>query len=130
MAPLDINLHLGDNPNFYEPVKWSGLTATLPVMFHNIGDETAKLLIETSEMQTLAEWQAHRVTLDGFHIGFIKGLSSGKTEIHEMELPNDLIKIGTAQKLVIEVVGRGPGLEDDFILKSIATVGVDISLGW
>ena len=123
-------MHLGDNPNFYDPIKWSGLSAVLPVKISTNQNEGAVLIIETTEIQTLADWQAHRITLDGFHIGFLKETNASSLQIHKLLIPRDLIKNGVPQKLAIEVVGRGPGLEDDFILKTISMEGAKITIGW
>lgn len=130
MKAIEINVHLGDNPNFFEPIKWSGLSAVLPVKIVPHGGGDGVLVIETSEIQTYADWQAHRVRLDGFHLGFIRGGSTGASETHRITVPQDLMKNGEPQTLIIEVAGRGPGLEDDFILKTVAIEGASLSIGW
>ena len=91
--------------------------------------EKNQLIIHTSAIETLADWQAHTVSLDYFFLGYLKDKKGSATERHVFEIPAYLID-GAPRRLNVAVVGRGPGLEDDFILKSIEASGFDLELGW
>jgi len=131
MSQIDLNFHLGDNPNFYAPIPWIGLSARLPVKIKPEPSATdVELVIHTSEVQTLADWQAHQVKLDGSIVGVISSKTSSDPTQHDIVLPEHLIRGGKPQTLTIEVVGRGPGLEDDFIVQSLHAKNASLTLGW
>ena len=81
------------------------------------------------EFETLADWQAHVVTLDFFFLGYLRNKPGSATERHFFDVPAFFID-GAPRRLNIAVIGRGPGLEDDFVLKSIEASGFDLKLGW
>jgi hypothetical protein len=112
-----LNLHLGDNADFkdgeFATATYVGLRVSLPVRMSNCG-RSNRLIINTSAIETLADWQAK---------------TGSAKELHPFEVPAFLID-GAPRLLNIAVVGRGPGLEDDFILKSIEASGFDLKLGW
>ena len=127
-----LNLHLGDNADFsdgeFATATYVGLRVSLPIRMSNLG-ESNQLIIHTSAIETLANWQAHTVSIDYFFLGYLKDKTGTATERHLFEVPAYLID-GAPRRLNIAVVGRGPGLEDDFILKSIEASGFDLKLGW
>ena len=127
-----LNLHLGDNADFKEgefaDATYVGLRVSLPLRMSNPGTKN-QLIIRTSAIETLADWQAHTVSLDYFFLGYLKDKSGTAKERHPFEIPAFLLD-GSPRSLNIAVVGRGPGLEDDFILKSIEASGFDLRLGW
>ena len=127
-----LNLHLGDNADFkdgeFADATYVGLRVSLPVRMSNCG-RSNQLIINTSAIETLADWQAHTVSIDYFFLGYLKDKTSGATERHAFEIAAYLID-GSPRRLNIAVVGRGPGLEDDFILRSIEASGFDLTLGW
>ena len=127
-----LNLHLGDNADFndgeFATATYVGLRVSLPIRMLSLG-ESNQLIIKTSAIETLANWQAHTVSIDYFFLGYLKDKTGSATERHPFEVPAFLID-GAPRCLNIAVVGRGPGLEDDFILKSIEASGFDLKLGW
>jgi hypothetical protein len=127
-----LNLHLGDNAEFnhgeFANATYVGLRVSLPIRMSNCS-ESNQLIINTSAIETLADWQAHTVSIDYFFLGYLKDKTRSNKERHTFEVPDFLID-GAPRSLNIAVVGRGPGLEDDFILKSIEASGFDLKLGW
>lgn len=127
-----LNLHLGDNADFkggeFADATYVGLRVSLPLRLWNPSKEN-RLVIHTTAIETLADWQAHTVSIDYFFLGYLKDETGSATERHPFEVPAFLID-GNPRRLNIAVVGRGPGLEDDFILKSIEASGFDLKLGW
>ena len=127
-----LNLHLGDNADFrdgeFANATYVGLRVSLPMRMLNPSKEN-RLIINTSAIETLADWQAHTVSLDYFFLGYLKDKKGSATERHLFEIPAYLID-GTPRRVNVSVVGRGPGLEDDFILKSIEASGFNLKLGW
>ena len=128
----ELNLHLGDNADFkdgeFANATYVGLRVSLPVRMSNCG-RSNRLIINTSAIETLADWQAHTVSIDYFFLGYLKDKTTSAKELHPFEVPAFLID-GAPRLLNIAVVGRGPGLEDDFILRSIEASGFDLKLGW
>ena len=88
---------------------------------------TSALILPEPAIETLADWQAHTVSIDYFFLGYLKDKSGSAKELHHFEVPAFLID-GAPRLLNIAVVGRGPGLEDDFILRSIEASGFDLRL--
>jgi hypothetical protein len=127
-----LNLHLGDNADFkdgeFAAATYVGLRVSLPLRLWNPSKEN-RLVINTSAIETLADWQAHTVSIDYFFLGYLKDKTRSNKERHAFEVPDFLID-GAPRSLNIAVVGRGPGLEDDFILKSVEASGFDLKLGW
>ena len=127
-----LNLHLGDNADFnageFATATYVGLRVSLPLRLSSPSKKN-QLIINTSAIETLDDWQAHTVSLDYFFLGYLKDKTGGATERHLFEIPAYLID-GTPRRVNVSVVGRGPGLEDDFILKSIEASGFDLKLGW
>lgn len=127
-----LNLHLGDNAGFrageFAEATYVGLRVSLPVRMSNCG-RSNRLIINTSAIETLADWQAHTVSIDYCFLGYLKDKTGGETERHAFEIADYLID-GSPRRLNIAVVGRGPGLEDDFILRSIEASGFELKLGW
>jgi hypothetical protein len=127
-----LNLHLGDNADFkdgdFANATYVGLSVALPVRMSNPSKKN-QLIINTSAIETLADWQAHSVSLDYFFLGYLRDRTRSATERHAFEVPAFLID-GSPRRLNIAVVGRGPGVEDDFVLKSIEASGFDLKLGW
>jgi hypothetical protein len=127
-----LNLHLGDNADFEEgefaDATYVGLRVSLPLRLTN-PSKTNRLIVNTSAIETLADWQSHTVSLDYFFLGYLKDKTGAAKERHPFEVPAFLID-GSPRRLNIAVVGRGPGLEDDFILKSLEASGFDLKLGW
>jgi hypothetical protein len=127
-----LNLHLGDNADFKEgefaDATYVGLRVSLPLRLTN-PSKTNRLIVNTSAIETLADWQSHTVSLDYFFLGYLKDKTGAAKERHPFEVPAFLID-GSPRRLNIAVVGRGPGLEDDFILKSLEASGFDLKLGW
>jgi hypothetical protein len=127
-----LNLHLGDNAGFNEgefaTSTYVGLRVSLPMRLSEPGRKN-RLIIHTSAIETLADWQAHTVSLDYFFLGYLKDKAGVSNERHPFEIPRFLID-GSPRALNVAVVGRGPGLEDDFILRSIESSGFDLKLGW
>jgi hypothetical protein len=127
-----LNLHLGDNADFrdgeFANATYVGLRVSLPMRMSNPSEKN-QLIIHTSAIETLADWQAHTVSIDYFFLGYLKDKKGSATERHLFEIPAYLID-GTPRRVNVSVVGRGPGLEDDFILKSIEASGFDLKLGW
>ena len=121
-----LNLHLGDNADFrdgeFANATYVGLRVSLPMRMSNPSEKN-QLIIHTSAIETLADWQDHTVSLD-----YLDKKGSA-TERHVFEIPAYLID-GAPRRLNVAVVGRGPGLEDDFTLKSIEASGFDLELGW
>ena len=127
-----LNLHLGDNADFKEgefaDATYVGLRVSLPLRLTN-PSKINRLIVNTSAIETLADWQSHTVSLDYFFLGYLKDKTGAAKERHPFEVPAFLID-GSPRRLNIAVVGRGPGLEDDFILKSLEASGFDLKLGW
>jgi hypothetical protein len=127
-----LNLHLGDNADFKEGdfanTTYVGLSVALPVRMSSPSKKN-QLIVNTSAIETLADWQAHTVSLDYFFLGYLKDKTGATKERHSFEIPAFLID-GSPRRLNIAVVGRGPGVEDDFILKSIEASGFVLKLGW
>lgn len=133
MSEHVLNFHLGDNASFsFEGALYIGLTASLPIRVTNVAAPPApvQLIVRTSSVETLAPTQAHTVSLDGFEIGLISDTGTGNSEVHTIAVPRTLLRPGQAQRLTIQVVGRLPTLEDDFVLRSIELIGADLHLGW
>ncbi|MGH6825452.1 hypothetical protein [Methyloceanibacter sp.] len=128
----ELDLHLGDNADFHDGdfanATYVGLSVSLPLRMSNPSKKN-QLIIITSAIETLADWQAHAVTIDFFFLGYLTDKSGSPTERHVFEIPTYFIN-GAPRRLNIAVVGRGPGLEDDFVLKSIEASGFDLKLGW
>ena len=127
-----LNLHLGDNADVndgdFANTTYVGLSVALPLRMLNPSKRN-QLVIYTSAIETLADWQAHVVTIDFFFLGYLTDKSDSPTERHVFEIPTYSIN-GAPRRLNIAVVGRGPGLEDDFVLRSIEASGFDLKLGW
>jgi hypothetical protein len=127
-----LNLHLGDNADVndgdFANTTYVGLSVALPLRMLNPSKRN-QLVIYTSAIETLADWQAHVVTLDFFFLGYLRDKPGSATERHFFDVPAFFID-GAPRRLNIAVIGRGPGLEDDFVLKSIEASGFDLNLGW
>jgi hypothetical protein len=127
-----LNLHLGDSADFndgeFAGATYVGLRVSLPIRMSG-GGANNRLIVNTSAIETLADWQAHTVSIDYFFLGYLKDKTGAASELHPFDVPAHLID-GSPRLLNIAVVGRGPGLEDDFILKSIEASGFDLKLGW
>ena len=131
MSKKEFNLHLGDNANYiFEGTTYCGMNAVIPVILKSTPiPSSPQIVINTSEIETLADWQAHSVHLDNFLIGYLKDTSGQKNERHEFDIPKS--KFDDSRRLLsIRVVGKGPSLEDDFVLRSIESHGFDMSFGW
>ena len=119
-----LNLHLGDNADVndgdFANTTYVGLSVALPLRMLNPSKRN-QLVIYTSAIETLADWQAHVVTLDFYFLGYLKDKPGSATERHFFDVPAFFID-GAPRRLNIAVIGRGPGLEDDFVLKSIGGV--------
>src|SRR4029079_10410107 len=126
-----LNLHLGDNADVndgdFANTTYVGLSVALPLRMLNPSKRN-QLVIYTSAIETLADWQAHVVTLDFYFLGYLKDKPGSATERHFFDVPAFFID-GAPRRLNIAVIGRGPGLEDDFVLKSIEASGFDLKLG-
>jgi hypothetical protein len=123
---------LGDNADFNEGdfanATYVGLSVALPLRMSNPSKKN-QLIINTSAIETLADWQAHTVSLDYFFLGYLRDKGGSPVERHPFDIPAFFID-GTPRRLNIAVVGRGPGLEDDFVLKTIEASGFVLKLGW
>lgn len=130
MLSRDFNFHLGDNANFggFSDSTYIGMETILPVIIGS-GSPDSKLIFHTTDIETLAEWQAHTVHLDSYLLGYIRDTSGNASELHEFAIPVELAD-GAMRKLSVRVVGKGPGLEDDFVLRKIEWVDVDLKFGW
>ena len=127
-----LNLHLGDNAEVndgdFAKTTYVGLSVALPLRMLNPSKRN-QLVIYTSAIETLADWQAHVVTLDFFFLGYLRDKPGSATERHSFDVSAFFID-GAPRRLNIAVIGRGPGLEDDFVLRSIEASGFDLKLGW
>ncbi len=133
MSEHVLNYHLGDNASFhFENATYVGLSVTLPIRIFQVTPAPTPLLltIRTSNLETLSPKQAHSVLLDGFEIGQLADTGTGNTEVHEITIPREFVRANQPQRLVVEVVGRLPSLEDDFVLRSLKLTGADLRLGW
>jgi len=69
-----LNLHLGDNADVndgdFANTTYVGLSVALPLRMLNPSKRN-QLVIYTSAIETLADWQAHVVTLDFFFLGYL-----------------------------------------------------------
>ena len=129
MAGRDFNFHLGDNANHvFNNTTYIGMAADIPLVLSN-ASSTPKLIVHTSAVETYATWQAHTVHLDGYLLGYIRDSSGQSAERHEFTIPAVMVD-GTKRRLVVRVVGNGPGLEDDFVLKRVEPENLDLSFGW
>lgn len=129
MSQRDCNFHLGDNANVtLDGATYIGMAVDFPVVLSN-GNAAPKLIVHTNAVETYAEWQAHTVYLDNHLLGYIRDANGLASERHEFPIPSGMID-GAMRRLVIRVVGKGPGLEDDFVLKRIESEGVDLRFGW
>jgi hypothetical protein len=129
---LVFNLHLGDNADVHDGdfanTTYVGLSVALPIRLSNPSKRN-QLVISTSAIETLADWQAHVVTLDFFFLGYLRNKPGSDTERHVFDVPAFFID-GAPRRLNIAVIGRGPGLEDDFVLRSIEASGFELKFGW
>src|SRR5262245_25821665 len=70
-----LNLHLGDNAEVndgdFANTTYVGLSVALPLRMLNPSKRN-QLVIYTSAIETLADWQAHVVTLDFFFLGYLR----------------------------------------------------------
>jgi hypothetical protein len=70
-----LNLHLGDNADVndgdFANTTYVGLSVALPLRMLN-PSKGNQLVIYTSAIETLADWQAHVVTLDFFFLGYLR----------------------------------------------------------
>jgi hypothetical protein len=130
MSSRDFNFHLGDNANydFGDDSVYVGMAVDLPIIL-GTPQGTPKLIIHTSAVDTYADWQSHTVHIDGYLLGYIRDASGQPNETHEFPVPAAMID-GASRRLVIRVVGKGPGLEDDFVLKRIESHDFDLHFGW
>ena len=53
--------------------------------------ESNRLIINTSAIETLADWQAHTVSIDYFFLGYLKDKTGSAKELHPFEVPAFLI---------------------------------------
>ena len=128
---ITVNLHLGDNAHHSFPeAKFAGLVADLPIVIRNPTVENPTLIIHTSAIETHAEWQAHKVQLDGTLIGLLKDAGGQPNEVHNFDIPSALLGDQTRHRLSIEVGAAMPGLIDDFVLRALAIEGADLHFGW
>lgn len=62
-----LNLHLGDNADFndgeFASATYVGLRVSLPIRMSRVGASN-QLIVNTSAIETLADWQAHTVSID------------------------------------------------------------------
>jgi hypothetical protein len=128
-----LNYHLGDNASAdFENATYVGLVTSLPIRVTELEPEPAaiQLILRTSNLETISPLQAHSVKLDGFEIGQLADTGSGDPETHTITLSRGLLRVGQPQRLTIEVAGLLPSLEDDFVLRSVTSVGAQLHLGW
>ena len=82
-----LNLHLGDNADFkdgeFATATYVGLRVSLPVRMSNCG-RSNRLIINTSAIETLADWQAHTVSIDYFFLGYLKDKTGSAKELHPL----------------------------------------------
>ena len=85
-----LNLHLGDNADFndgeFATATYVGLRVSLPIRMSSRG-ESNQLIIKTSAIETLANWQVHTVSIDYFFLGYLKDKTGLATERHPFESP-------------------------------------------
>lgn len=127
-----LNFYLGDNASFaFDNAVYIGMTAAIPVRIRNVAPtlEPIQLILQTSNMETISPQQTHVVSLDGFVIGQLTDTGSWSAEVHTITVPRELIREGQAQRINVEVIGRLPALEDDFVLRSLELVGAELHFG-
>ena len=85
-----LNLHLGDNADVndgdFANTTYVGLSVALPLRMLNPSKRN-QLVIYTSAIETLADWQAHVVTLDFFFLGYLRDKPGSATERHFFDVP-------------------------------------------
>src|SRR5262245_33791378 len=84
-----LNLHLGDNAEVndgdFANTTYVGLSVALPLRMLNPSKRN-QLVIYTSAIETLADWQAHVVTLDFFFLGYLRDKPGSATERHSFDV--------------------------------------------
>ena len=126
----ELNLHLGDNPGhpIFAGSPSVGLAVELPVRLSKpVG--SPELLIETTAIETHAEWQAHAVQLNGYLLGYLRDTNGQSAEAFRFAIPVELVD-GAPRRLRISVGDHEPGLTDDFELKRVELGGCDPTAGW
>lgn len=135
---FNCNYQMGDtiNPIVFPNSVFIGLSLKIPIRLRKkIEKEPISFIFKTSEMQTWADWQAHKIFLNDYEIGSLKDPNdeAGDPESHEIPISEEIInKIDFNKPLILQIeVGRKtPGLADDFVLTAIASKGAIFSVGW
>ena len=133
--------HFGDNPGIFQNSTYVGHQLMLPVRKTWLDERVEKVAFYfgTHDVETLGNWQGHRVTINGTEIGRIKntGGTTGLAETIKLEVKkDDLLRLLNGKDnftLAIEYEKQAAvhGLGDDFVLTRIATSeSLSVSLGW
>ena len=131
---------LGDDPGLFQDALYVGHELSLPFTrtWDSGGDITLKFY--THDVETWADWQGHRVTINNTEIGFLKDDAAeegGAGEMIPLLIPAAKLQAalsGNDRFLLNITLGTQkstPGMADDFVLWRIESDGTFAAkLGW
>lgn len=128
---LPTHFQMGDNPGSYPGTRFVGMRLAMPLTLPPVGDFAGPICLRlaTSFVQTLGVSE-HTVSLNGYEVGTMTGgYYVDSRETFDFLIAEDdaatIIGAGNPAELAVEVdSAAGPGLADDFILRSVGVLSI------